>query len=118
MKQKGQALIEFILILPIIILILVSLIDIGNIFMQKYSLNDSLETVADLYQNNEEKELKAYIAKENLKYSESINGDIVTITLEKDIKVAAPGLSNILGKNDKINATKTFYKEKSENNEQ
>ena len=118
MKQKGQALIEFILILPIIILILVSLIDIGNIFMQKYSLNDSLETVADLYQNNEEKELKAYIAKENLKYSESINGDIVTITLEKDIKVAAPGLSNILGKNYKINATKTFYKEKSENNEQ
>jgi len=119
MKQKGQALVEFILILPIIILILVSLIDIGNIFVQKYSLNDSLEIVADLYQNNEEKELKAYTAKENLKYLETINGDIITITLEKDIQINAPGLSNVLGKNYKLNATKTFYKtkEKSKNDE-
>ena len=109
MKDKGQALIEFILILPILILILVSLIDIGNIFLQKYSLNNSLETAVLLYQNDKEKELKAYVAKENLKYIEDKNGDMVTITLEKNIKINAPGLSNVLGKNYKANATKTFY---------
>ena len=47
MNKKGQALIEFILILPIILLILVYLIDIGHIFMQKYDLNNSLETVSE-----------------------------------------------------------------------
>ena len=119
MKQKGQALVEFILILPIIILILVSLIDIGNIFLQKYSLNDSLETITELYQNGKEKELKAYVAKEDLKYKEDKSGDMVTITLEKNIKINAPGLSNILGKNYKANAAKTFYlNAEEENNEQ
>lgn len=109
MKQKGQALVEFILIMPIIILILVSLIDIGNIFLQKYNLNNTLETVVELYQNSTEKELKAYIASENIKYENNKNGDLITITTSKNIKVSAPGLSNVLGKDYKISATKTFY---------
>lgn len=117
MKDKGQALVEFILILPIIILIFVSLIDIGNIFMQKYSLNNSLETVTEMYQNENEKELKAYVASENINYSENKTGDLITITLEKNIKINAPGLSNILGKNYKAAASKTFYQKEEKSNE-
>lgn len=115
MNKKGQALIEFILILPIILLILVYLIDIGNIFMQKYTLNNNLETITDLYQNDNLKELHAYAAAEDIEYKEEIAGKLITIKLEKKIKVSAPGLSKILGKNYKIETKKTFYKKEKQN---
>ena len=109
MKEKGQALIEFILILPIILLVFVALIDIGNIFLQKYNLNDSLETVTELYQNDKQKELKAYVANENLIYDESKNGDMIKLTLKKKISINAPGLNNVLGKEYTAEASKSIY---------
>ena len=42
MNKKGQALVEFILILPVLLLILMAMIDIGNIFLKKYELENSL----------------------------------------------------------------------------
>lgn len=111
MKEKGQALVEFILILPIILLVFMFLIDIGSIFMQKYNLNNSLETVTDLYQNDKQKELKAYIANEEINFEEKQNGEMTDLILTKNIKINAPGLSNVLGKNYKIQTKKTIYKE-------
>ena len=116
MKEKGQALVEFILILPIILLVFMFLIDIGNIFMQKYNLNNSMETVTDLYQNNKQKELRAYIASEDITFSEKQNGEMTNLILTKNIRINAPGLSNVLGKNYIIETKKTIYKEG--NNEQ
>ena len=39
MNKKGQALIEFILIMPIFLILIMSLIDVGNIYIKKYELN-------------------------------------------------------------------------------
>ncbi len=114
MKDKGQALIEFVLVLPIIILIFVALIDIGNIFVQKYNLNNCLETITDLYQNGNEKELQAFVAKEDIIYSENKNGELVTLNVEKEIKVTAPVLSNVLGKRYHAKESKTIYVNNSE----
>ncbi len=109
MKEKGQALVEFILILPIILLILVALIDIGNIFLQKYNLNNDLETITDLYKNNKTQEIKAYIINEGLSYEEKANGDLIQIILKKPVKITAPVLSNILGNNYTIETSKNIY---------
>ena len=110
MNKKGQALIEFILILPIILLIFISLIDIGSIFMQKYNLNNSLETITELYQNDDLRELHAYVAKEEINYNEETSNDLITIKINKNVKINAPILSNVLGKNYKVECSKTFYK--------
>ncbi len=109
MNKKGQALVEFILILPVILIVFMALVDVGGIFMQKIDLNNSMETVTDLYQNNNKKELMAYVAKENLTYDESVTDDTVKITLKKSISVSAPILSNVLGKNYKIETSKVIY---------
>ena len=92
------------------------LIDVGNIFMQKINLNNSVTTVTQLYQNNSRKELLAYVAKEDLDYDEhKVNNDMVELTLKKNIKVSAPILNKILGKKIEIKASKTIYdKEKDE----
>jgi len=109
MNKKGQALVEFILILPVILMVFMALIDIGSIFIQKIDLNNSMNTVSDLYKNGDKKELMAYVAKENLKYDESVTNDMVTLTLKKNIDVSAPILSNVLGKKYTIDTSKVIY---------
>ena len=76
MNKKGQALVEFILILPVLLLIVMALIDVGNIFLKKYELNNDLETVTELYKNNNEKELSLYLSSEDLtldNYKDGVN---------------------------------------------
>lgn len=109
MNKKGQALVEFILILPVILLIFMALIDVGSIFMQKIDLSNTMNTVSDLYQHGDKKELMAYVAKEDLKYSESVTGDMVKLTLNKSVDVSAPILRNVLGKRYTIEASKVIY---------
>ena len=109
MNKKGQALVEFILILPVLLLILMAIIDVGNIFLTKYTLNNDLDNVTTLYQNNDIKDLGVYLASENLTLTDkSLNG-MTTLTLKKNIEINAPILSNILGKNYEIETSKVIY---------
>jgi len=109
MNRKGQALVEFILILPVILMVFMVLVDVGGIFVQKIDLSNSMNTVSDLYKNGDKKELMAYVAKENLNYDESITGQMVKLTLKKRIDISAPLLSNVLGKKHTIEASKVIY---------
>ena len=109
MNKKGQALVEFILILPVLLLIAMAMIDIGNIFLKKYDLNKDLETVTELFENNDTKQLGAYLANEDLTLEDESKNGMITLTLKKNVKISAPGLNNILGKNYEIIASKTIY---------
>ena len=111
MNKKGQALIEFILILPVLLLIVMAMIDIGNIFLNKYELNKELETVTELYENNDTKQLGVYLANEELTLDEKSLDGMLTLTIKKNIEISAPGLNNILGNNYEITASKTIYED-------
>ena len=109
MNKKGQALVEFVLILPVLLLIIMAMIDIGNIFLTKYDLNNDLDTVTNLYQNNDIKELGVYLANENLTLDDkSLNG-MTTLTIKKTIEINARILSNVLGKNYEVETSKVIY---------
>lgn len=118
MNKKGQALVEFILILPVLLLIAMAMIDIGNIFLKKFDLNNDLETVTELYKNNDTKQLGIYLANENLTLEDENKNGIITLTLKKNVEISAPGLTNILGKNYEIKTSKTIYENYEEINEQ
>ena len=109
MNKKGQALVEFILILPVLLLIAMAMIDVGNIFLKKYDLNKDLETVTELYKSNDTKKLGVYLANEDLTLEDESKNGMITLTLKKNVEISAPGLTNILGKNDEIKTTKTIY---------
>ena len=109
MNKKGQALVEFILILPVLLLIAMAMIDIGNIFLKKYDLNKDLETVTELYKSNDTKKLGVYLANEDLTLEDESKNGMITLTLKKNVEISAPGLTNILGKNYEIKTTKTIY---------
>ena len=109
MNKKGQALVEFILILPVLLLIAMAMIDIGNIFLNKYDLNKDLETVTEMYEKNDTKNLGVYLASEQLFLEDESKNGMITLTLKKNVEISAPGLTNILGKNYEITASKTIY---------
>ncbi len=109
MNKRGQALVEFILILPVLLIILMSLIDVGNIFMNKYELNKDLETITTIYENRDKKEVLAYAAVEGIEFSESLNNHLTILTLKKEIDINAPILSNIIGKKYIVEASRAIY---------
>ena len=50
MKDKGQALIEFVLILPVILLILLYIIEFGRITLKKQQLESNMDLIVNLYE--------------------------------------------------------------------
>ena len=111
MNKKGQALVEFILILPVLLIVLMSLIDIGNIFVQKYELNKDLDIIESYYENNQKQELLAYAANEEIEYSEKKENHLDILTVKKKVKRNVPIRSNILGSTYTIEADTKIYGE-------
>ena len=111
MNKKGQALVEFVLILPVLLLIIMAMIDIGNIFLTKYTLNNDLDTVTNLYQNSDLKNLGTYLANENLTLDDKTQNGMTTLTIKKHIEINAPILSSILGENYEVTSSKVIYED-------
>ena len=58
MNKKGQALVEFIIILPVIIFIIMLLVDFMTIFSYKNKLESNMNNVTILYKENKIDEIK------------------------------------------------------------
>ena len=86
MNQKGQALIEFILVLPILIFILLFIVDMGRLMVMKTHLESVLASVKIDTTTINDKEYDIKVSKE---------GDFVV--LESCIDTYTQGLSKIIG---------------------
>lgn len=108
--NKGQALVEFIIILPIFLLLIISVIDFGNIISKKYSLENDIDTVSSLYKEQKYEEINKYLNNKGIRVSYNEEDDLFKITLNKDIKIISPMLNIIFGKNYEITVEKSIYK--------
>ena len=106
-NNRGQALIEFTLILPIIILLLLYIIEFGKITLKKQSLESNMELITTLYKEKKQQELNNYINENNIRISYKKNDDLTIIQLEKSIKSNMPLINKILG--EKITTKRTIY---------
>ena len=101
MNRKGQALVEFVLILPVFILILFAIVDFGTKKKKKNELeNDSMDIVS-LVKNG------PTIEDINKKYTDldmtmKEDNQYTNITITENVKVITPGLNLILGNPYKI----------------
>ena len=89
-KNKGQALVEFVIIVPIIIMFIFIIIDFSNIFYQKNHLESIVNDIANYKENGRS---NSYIAKKvaediNITYQE--NGSDLTIKVNKNINLITP----------------------------
>lgn len=81
-NSKGQALVEFVIILPIILMILFIIIDFSNIFYQKNHLESTLNDVVEYKENG----------KSNSYIKDKVNDSGISISYKKiddslDIKI-------------------------------
>ena len=111
-NNKGQALVEFIIILPVFLLIVLAVIDFGNIISKKYSLENNLDTVSDMYIAG--KNTDSYLNDIGATMDIKNDNEFTTITLKKNIKVASPLVNVIIGKSYNIEVSKSIYGEKNE----
>ena len=110
-NNKGQALVEFIIVLPILLLIIISIIDFGNIISKKYSLENDIDTISNLYEEEKYDEINKYTSDKNISVHYKNNGDLLVITLSKDINITSPVLNIIFGNTYKVTVEKSMYSE-------
>lgn len=113
MNKKGQALVEFIIILPIIIFILFMIIDYGIISYNRQKLENIISDIVKMKTNNEsDEEIKEFIKSNDkdilIKLDEK--DKYINITLEKKYNYITPGLDKIFNK-DNILIERKIYNE-------
>ena len=94
MNKRGQALVEFIIILPILLLLIFAFIDFGRIIVCRSHLEGVMSEVADL----DSEEIDAYLKKDTdykISYDVKID-DYKNITLTTKLDLITPGLKSIL----------------------
>lgn len=96
MNKKGQALIEFILILPIFIMILLASFDWIRIIETKIELQNDIEDYVTL-------------DKESDKITSKKDGDYIIYTASKSIEIYSPVLTPILSDSYKVEVERSIY---------
>ncbi len=94
MNKRGQALVEFILVLPILLLLIFALIDFGKILVCKNHLEGVMNEVSELSDD----EITSYLRKDNdYKITYNVTYDEYrNITLVATVDLITPGMKNIL----------------------
>ena len=110
-KNRGQALVEFVIIIPVLLIILLGIVDFGNIIYRKYALENTLDTVINLYENNKQVELEEFIDNENVKVKYEDDNEFVKIVLTKNINLITPLLNKFLNNPHEVKVERTIYHE-------
>lgn len=108
MNNKGQALVEFVIILPIFIMILFLVIDFGMIINKKNELENKSTDIIEMIKNGEN------INKINSLYKEidvtvTNQDNYLIVNLNTKINILTPGLNKILSDPYIVNVERTIY---------
>lgn len=94
-KKRGQALVEFIIILPVFLLLVLGIVDLGRVLYSKIILEDKISDVITLYESGKTvQDINSDFKDMNLNVEEADN--YVNYSLEKEIDILTPGLNLIL----------------------
>ncbi len=96
MNNKGQALVEFILILPVFIMILFVIIDFGMIFNKKSNLESISNDAVLIYKEN-----KSLVEIQELYKDiqiELVNvNDYTKLVFKDKVNIVTPGMNKVFG---------------------
>ena len=93
MNKKGQALVEFVLILPIALLLIFSMIDLGRVLYEKNHLESMLNEVVIVYKDDGK--IDKNLLDDTVSSYVNKNGKYTSITLTKDVSLITP-FSNLI----------------------
>ncbi len=90
LSNKAQALVEFVIILPVIIMIIFIIIDFSNIFYQKNHLENVTKDIVTYKESGKSNEYVNQNIDKDINVLYSNNGDSLTIKVEKKVKLITP----------------------------
>ncbi len=100
MNKKGQALVEFIIILPIFLMLVLAFIDFGKIIYTQNILENKINDIISMYKNGSTYEdMNTFLKKEIPNASIEIandNNEFINIILLKNVDINTPGINLIL----------------------
>ncbi|MCI8588899.1 MAG: hypothetical protein HFG40_04525 [Bacilli bacterium] len=111
-KDKGQALIEFVLILPILLLFLFAIIDIGRLFYEKIQLEDRVAMSLDVLRDQGNYEEALMVLNRGQKEEATLNTEhypsYMVVKVESKFSFLTPGLAKVLGDSYRIKIERTI----------
>lgn len=97
MNRKGQALVEFILILPIFLMILFTIIDFGNLLYKKNELQNQSTDIIRLINNGENLDnIKDIYSKLEI-YVTDFQESYQKVVLVEKVNLITPFLNRVFG---------------------
>lgn len=112
MNRKGQALVEFVIILPVILALLFVSIDFGKIIYSKIRLENITNDVVNMYKvGNSDEKINKFIKNNDpyAKYKVEKKNNYLTFTLYSKVYITTPGLNIVLDNPYKINNKRVVY---------
>ncbi len=111
MNKHGQALIEFVLVLPILLLIIFAFLDFGRIILCKNHLEGIMGDVVSLYDSNGD--INSYLKQDDdYKITYKVEKkDYSKIILETQLDLITPGLNKVLDSPYKVRVERSVLDE-------
>ncbi|HOZ53835.1 MAG TPA: TadE/TadG family type IV pilus assembly protein [Bacilli bacterium] len=114
-SSKGQALIEFVIILPVFLMLIFAIIDFGRVIYEKNMLENVVSTASELYDSGKTyNEIESVINSERLdKLDMTIveKDGYVTIRISETVKPITPGFSMLKTRVFNISTYRVLYYE-------
>lgn len=113
-NRHGQALVEFVILLPIFIFMLFAIIDFGKILLTQNSLESKMDDVITLYENDKDTEeiaTKLNLEKEKISLENTTENKYTNFMLKKEVEIITPGLNLIFGKSYQASVKRVIYHE-------
>lgn len=110
MNNKGQALVEFVLILPVFLIILLVVVDFGNLLYSKNKLENDSNDMLRIIKNEDDIDLEDVypgVRVEILDYKENYK----RVIFSKYIDINTPLLDKILGDPCLVSTERVVYYE-------
>ena len=105
LNRRGQALVEFVLILPVLLLLVFAFIDAGRVILCRNYLETSIGDVKTLIKENKDiNYINNYVNNDSdykIKVS-IIDGENTKIILETKLDLITPGMNKIFDENIKV----------------
>jgi Flp pilus assembly protein TadG len=114
-SNKGQALLEFILILPIFLMLFLGMFDFGRILYEKNRLENIMGDVVDMHLNNKTTEqINNFLElsySNKITYVNKVEGKNKVLILNTMVNIFTPGLDVIIAKPYKVETRRVIYNE-------
>lgn len=111
MNSKGQTLVEFIIILPVFLIILFYVIDFGRIIYSKNKLENNLNDVVFMLKNDKDTSYITNSLGARVTLNVSNNNSYKTVTLSERIDLIAPGFNLVLNNPYEVVVSRVIYDE-------